>query len=191
MRYPAGSSSSTIADSQHAGREGPAMISPGAIRRFLLSSRPVSRSSLNYHYPIRQLKTACQAIQSNPFPATALPTSPERSDFSGQIPVSPVAMTESTIVRKSLQSVLTANLGPRLAEDPHLPISSGRPRERQIGLARPADSLAPGRGQPRPLAGSARLSDGWDRRLADEHASASLAEANPAPDSNRVLYPLC
>ena len=44
---------------------------------------------------------AC-TIQSELFPATALPVSPERSDFSGQIPVSPVAMTQSTIVRKSL-----------------------------------------------------------------------------------------
>ena len=44
---------------------------------------------------------AC-TIQSELFPATALPVSPERSDFPGQIPVSPVAMTESTIVRKSL-----------------------------------------------------------------------------------------
>ena len=79
------------------------MISPGAIRRFLLSSRPVSRSSLNYHYPIRQHRK--QLVR--PFsPICSLrllcQSSPERSDFSGQIPVSPVAMTQSTIVRKSL-----------------------------------------------------------------------------------------
>ena len=51
-------------------------------------------------------KTACQAIQSNPFPATALPTSPERSDFPGQIPVSTVAMTRFTVVRKSFNPLL-------------------------------------------------------------------------------------
>ena len=51
-------------------------------------------------------KTACQAIQSNPFPATALSTSPDRSDFPGQIPVNTVAMTRFTVVRKSFNPLL-------------------------------------------------------------------------------------